>query len=69
MAAPACDPKGACSRCGYENGPGATRCLRCHQILTVPRGCSGQCTRCLIGAIAGAPAPVQPSAGRTNRGR
>lgn len=49
----ACDPNGLCPRCGYRNGPGASRCLRCRAALAVPKGCSGECTRCLISALAG----------------
>lgn len=49
--ATACDPKGICPRCGYANGAGTTHCLRCHQVLAVPKGCSGHCTQCLIHAV------------------
>lgn len=46
-----CDPKGLCPRCGYQNGAGSGRCLRCRQVLTLPKGCSGACTQCLIKSI------------------
>jgi len=64
MAAATCDPRGTCPRCGYENGPGEVRCLRCGQALAVPRGCSGQCTSCLIGALTRPPGP-RAGGGRT----
>ena len=46
--AAACDPQGKCPRCGYKNGPGALRCVRCRTLLSVPAGCSGACSQCLI---------------------
>ncbi|MGE5675525.1 MAG: hypothetical protein ACM3XM_16885 [Mycobacterium leprae] len=46
----ACDPQGLCSRCGYQNGPGAQRCVRCRAVLHVPKGCSGSCAKCLMPA-------------------
>ncbi len=67
MAVPSCDPAGKCPRCGYENGPGKARCLRCGQALAVPRGCSGQCTRCLISALV-RPADPEATDGRTKPG-
>ncbi|MFZ5817595.1 MAG: hypothetical protein ACOY93_20235 [Bacillota bacterium] len=47
----ACDPKGLCPRCGYQNGAGRQRCIRCTQVLYVPQGCSGACTQCLIKSV------------------
>lgn len=44
-----CDPKGKCPQCGYQNGAGAGRCVRCRAILHVPQGCSGACSKCLLG--------------------
>jgi len=70
--AAACDPKGVCPRCGYANGAGATRCLRCHQILAVPKGCSGHCTQCLMHAVlspSDRSGAAEPPAGRTKAGR
>ncbi|HEY3366183.1 MAG TPA: hypothetical protein VGK74_14110 [Symbiobacteriaceae bacterium] len=43
----ACDPKGHCPQCGYENGAGVQRCVRCRSALMVPQGCSGACSKCL----------------------
>lgn len=51
-----CDPKGLCPQCGYQNGPGAERCLRCRQVLKVLQGCSGHCTDCLLKALMEPPA-------------
>ncbi|MFZ5822765.1 MAG: hypothetical protein ACOY94_00235 [Bacillota bacterium] len=48
-----CDPKGLCPRCGYQNGAGAQRCVRCLQVLFVPQGCSGACSACLIQSLSG----------------
>ncbi len=44
----ACDPAGKCPRCGYQNGAGATRCVRCRSVIAVPQGCTGACTKCLM---------------------
>lgn len=55
-----CDTAGLCPRCGYQNGAGTQRCVRCLQILHVPQGCSGACTQCLIKSIA-APIKEEPS--------
>lgn len=52
MATASCGAPLTCPRCGYANAPGDARCLRCGQVLAMPRGCSGQCTRCLIAALA-----------------
>lgn len=46
----ACDPKGKCPQCGYQNGPGAQRCVRCRAVLFMPKGCTGSCAHCLIGS-------------------
>lgn len=46
-----CDPKGKCPRCGYENGPGAERCVRCRSSLMVIQGCSGSCSKCKLAAV------------------
>lgn len=43
-----CDPKGKCPKCGYQNGAGAMRCVRCKAVLLVPAGCSGACSKCLL---------------------
>lgn len=53
----ACDPQGVCPRCGYGNGAGTLRCVRCRAALVVPQGCTGACSKCLMGA----PAPVRPA--------
>lgn len=44
-----------CPRCGYQNGEGAERCLRCHQILAVHLGCSCHSAKCLRSTGADAP--------------
>lgn len=42
-----CDPKGKCPQCGYVNGAGTQRCVRCRAILVVMPGCTGACAQCL----------------------
>ncbi|HWI53340.1 MAG TPA: hypothetical protein VNT01_14450 [Symbiobacteriaceae bacterium] len=44
-----CDPKGKCPKCGYQNGAGAVRCVRCLSLLMIPAGCAGACSKCLLG--------------------
>lgn len=51
--ATACDPEGRCPRCGYQNGPGAQRCLRCTAVLRLTPGCDGKCTQCLLKSVLG----------------
>jgi len=63
-----CDGSAVCPRCGYPNEPGATRCVRCLAALAVPAGCSGECSRCLIRALA-APPKESASPARTKFGR
>lgn len=55
MAGGDCDPKGKCPGCGYMNGPGAQRCVRCRAVLVVMQGCSGACSKCIV-------APLNPDA-------
>jgi hypothetical protein len=43
-----CDPKGKCPKCGYQNGAGVERCVRCRSIIHVPQGCTGACSKCLL---------------------
>lgn len=45
----ACDPQGVCPRCGYGNGAGVLRCVRCRAGLVVVQGCTGACSACLLG--------------------
>jgi|GEM_PF-1771718 len=63
----ACDPNGLCPRCGYRNGPGVNRCLRCRAVLTVAAGCSGKCTGCFISALTGRPDPESNGGRRGER--
>lgn len=55
-----CDPKGKCPACGYPNGAGAQRCVRCRAILHVPQSCSGSCTKCHAASSAGQAEPAKP---------
>lgn len=50
MATP-CDPQGRCPQCGYQNGAGAGRCVRCRTLLAVPQGCTGACAKCLLDSV------------------
>lgn len=67
MATARCDVRRPCPRCGFENGPAEGRCLRCGQALPAPAGCSGQCTRCLLDALARPSRPIAEG-GRTKGG-
>jgi len=53
----ACDPQGKCPKCGYQNGLGAQRCVRCRTTLVYLPGCTGACTECLSKQKAAVPEP------------